>query len=67
MKELIHGLMHPSGDMNTAAGLKAVQDIFKNQARRNAEKVMVFVTDGSSRSMAETNQVCLMYFENIYK
>lgn len=58
MKELIHGLLHPDGDMDTAAGLRKVQNIFRNQGRRNAEKVMVFVTDGSSRSMYETNQVC---------
>jgi len=54
---MITGFLHPDGDMDTAAGLRKLQQAFKNQGRAGSQKVAVLVTDGSSRSQQDTARV----------
>jgi len=57
LKQLFRGLKSPSGDMNTALGLRRLSDMLGQQGRRGSQRIVIYVTDGVTRSLADTNRV----------
>lgn len=62
LKGLIQNLIQPKGDMNTANGLRRLMDIFGRQGRRGSQKVVIYVTDGTTRSLTDANRVSRLWF-----
>lgn len=65
----VKSLAHPTGiATNTAQGIASVRDVFRQQpaSRRNAPKILIVITDGSSENPAETiNQARMAKDEGI--
>ncbi|KAH3753954.1 hypothetical protein DPMN_188609 [Dreissena polymorpha] len=53
LQEMFRGLLHPNGDMDTATGLRKIQNFFDASGRPSSKKLVVYLTNGASASPAD--------------